>query len=108
MGDQQRNITSAKAKRRKADRDDIEPVVKILSKRAVRHSFLKIAIGGRDHTHVDFYVLVPADTTELAFLNDAEELDLDGRRRIADLIQEDRAAIGNFKQAGLVRHGPRE
>ena len=49
-----------------------------------------------------------ADPLELAFLQHAQELDLDVRRQVADLVEEDRAAVGQLEAPGPHRDGAGE
>jgi hypothetical protein len=51
------------------------------------------AVGRGDHPHVDLDGLVAADALELALLEEAEQLDLGRRREIADLVEEQGAAV---------------
>ena len=43
-----------------------------------------------------------ADGQDLALLQDAQQLDLHGRRHVADLVEEERAAVGDLEQPLLV------
>ena len=43
-----------------------------------------------------------ADAADLAFLQRAQQLGLDRRRHLADLVEEDRAVAGHLEEAGLV------
>ena len=43
-----------------------------------------------------------ADRLELALLEDAEQLDLESRGQVADLVQEDRPAVGELEAAHAV------
>jgi hypothetical protein len=54
----------------------------------------EVAVGGRDDAHVDLHGLVAADALELALLQHAQQLHLDGRGDLADLVEEERAAVG--------------
>src|SRR6185437_10359951 len=74
--EQERDILPALPEGRELDRDDLEPVVKVLAKRAS---------GDR---------LVRADPDDLARLERPEEFDLSAHRDIADLVEEERAAVG--------------
>jgi hypothetical protein len=49
-----------------------------------------------------------ADGDESALLEDAEELDLEGGAHLADLVEEERAAVGEVEEAGLVGRGAGE
>ncbi len=108
MMDQQRNISRPQAKRRKPDGNDIKPVIKIFAEGAVGHRFFQIPIRRGDDPHIDFHILVAADPAEFTLLNHPQQLHLNRRRRIADLVEEDGSAIGDFEQAGLVRNGAGE
>ena len=61
-------------------------------------------MGGRHQTHVHLETFLPADARDPAILEHAQELDLDGRRGIADLVEEQRAAPGPFEGARMPRH----
>ena len=56
------------------------------------HRLLQVPVGGRDHARVRAQRLVAADALELALLEHAQECDLDGRRQLAHLVEEDRAS----------------
>ena len=51
-------------------------------------------MGGRDDAHIDLDGLVAADRLERLLLKHAQNLGLDRARHIADLVEEQRAAIG--------------
>ena len=52
-----------------------------------------------DDAHVGDELLAPADALEGAVLQEAEELALDVRGHVADLVQEQRAAVGQLEFA---------
>ena len=54
------------------------------------------------------HVLGVADTPDLAELDRAHELDLEQRRDLGDLVQEQRAALGGGEEPDLVGDGARE
>ena len=58
-------------------------------------------VGRRDHAHVDFDQLAPADAEELAFGEHAQQPRLQRRRHVADLVQEQRAAMGLLEAADM-------
>ena len=53
-----------------------------------------------DDAHVGAQRLAPADALEGALLEEAQELALDVERQIADLVEEQRAALGELDLAG--------
>ena len=63
----------------------------------------EIAVGRGDDPHVDAEGLVAADALELALLQEAQQLHLDGRRDLADLVEEQRAAVGLLEAAVAAR-----
>ena len=54
---------------------------------------------GRDDAHVDLDRAVLTDGPHLALLQHAQELGLDRRRQLADLVEQDGAAVGLAEQA---------
>ena len=51
----------------------------------------------RNHADIDRLGARRPDPLELAFLQDAQELDLDIRRQVADFVEEDGAAVGQLE-----------
>jgi hypothetical protein len=68
----------------------------------------QIAIRRGEDTRVDGPRPVLADSPHLAFLQDAEQFDLHGRRYIADFVKEKRAAVRGLEETGAVLRGTRE
>ena len=62
-----------------------------------------------DHAHVDADQLAPADAEELALGQHAQQARLQRQRHVADLVEEQRAAVGLFETAdvALLRAGER-
>ena len=65
------------------------------------HRFFEVAVGRRDDPHVDADVARAADALERLLLEEAQQLGLQRRRHLADLVEEHRAAVGR------ARAGPR-
>ena len=91
----------ALAQRRNIQRHHVEPVVQIFAESALLERRAQVLVGGGDHAHVDAARDVAAQALELALLQDAQQLHLDGGGHVADFIQEDRARIGLLELAGL-------
>ena len=83
-------------------RHDVQPVVEILAEQALLALRVEVAVRGRDHAHVDRDRLRRADRPHLAFLQHAQQLHLQRQRHVADLVEEQRAAVGRLEQS-LVR-----
>lgn len=78
--DQRTQIAAAFAERRHADREHIEPVVQIFAEPAMLHHGRQRLVGGRDQSNIDIELRFPTDASNLALLQDAQELDLRCRR----------------------------
>src|SRR5262245_8042235 len=81
------DVRPALAKRRNLDRKDAEPVEQVLAKPALRRLGFEIAIGGRDHTHIDLACSIVTDALELALLKHPQELRLQLERDLSDFVQ---------------------
>src|SRR5207247_11252606 len=69
---------------------------------------LEVLVGGREDAHVDLERAVAADPLELALLQDAQDLGLRLRPHVADLVEEERPAVGDLELALARRDRPRE
>ena len=79
--------------------NDVQPVVEILAELPARDHLREVAVGRRDDAHVDADRLVAADALELALLQHAQQLDLGLERQLADLVEEQRAAVRQLEAA---------
>ena len=102
---ERRDVLDPFAQRRHDDGEDVEPVEQILAERLVLDGFFEIAVGGGDDPHVDLDRLRAAEALDDTFLKDAEQLDLDFRRQLANLVEEDRRHVGGLEAADLARDG---
>jgi hypothetical protein len=68
------------------------------------HRRLKIAIGRGDDADLGTQHARAAEPHELAFLEDAQQLRLNGRRHFPDFVEEQHAAAGLLDTTGLVGH----
>src|SRR5207248_1878167 len=83
---EQRNVLGALAQRWHLDRDNVEPEEEVLAETSLGDQLAKIAMRGRDDPHVDHDVAVAAHPPERAGLEDAEQLRLELRRHLPDLV----------------------
>ena len=63
----------------------------------------EILVGRGEHAHVDVDHVLAADADDLAGLQRAEHLGLRGEIHVADLVEEERAAVGLLEEAALPR-----
>src|SRR2546426_711377 len=106
--DQERQVLDPLAQPRQHDRDDVQPVVQVLAEAPRLHLGLEVLVGGREDAHVDLQGAVAADPLELALLQDAQDLGLRLRPHVADLVEEERPAVGDLELALARRDRPRE
>ncbi len=91
-----------------SNRDDVQPVEEILAELAVLHHLPQVEVRGRDDADVDLDRLHAAEAHEVALLDDAQQLGLGLERHVADLVEEDRAAVREVEQPLLRVDGARE
>ena len=97
--DQRGDVAAALAQRRHAHRQHVQAVVQVFAELAGLHQRLQIAAGGGDHARVKAHQLVAAQRLGLAVLQRAKQLGLQAWRHVADLVQKQRAAVGQLEFA---------
>src|SRR5262245_3816621 len=108
MAREQRDVTQPVAQRRQSYREDVEAVKKVGAEFAlVDQSFERLIGRGYD---ADFYAdaFGAAQALEDAGLQNAQEPPLYLQRDLADLVQKDRAAVGQLEAPRLGRLGAGE
>ena len=106
--DEQRDVLAPLVQRRHRDLDHVQPVVEILAEAPGRHLVLQAPVRRADDAHVDALIVGVADAAEGLLLDQAQHLHLERERQLADLVEEERAAVGRLEQAGLVVQRARE
>jgi len=99
---QQRHVLGPVPQRRQIDGDDVEPVEQVLAELALGDPVLQICVGCGDDPNVNTQRARFADREDLALLEKSQQLGLDVDWQVADFIEEQRAADGGPKHAGLV------
>ena len=90
------------AQRRHEERNHVEPIEQVLAKVAPPDLLFQVLIRRRDHPHVHLHGLARPDRLETLFLQSPQHLGLRVEAHVADLIKEERAAVGLLKLADLV------
>ena len=96
------------AQRRDVDADDVQPVEEVLAELARCHGLLERLVGGGDDAHIHLDGLVAADALERAGLQHAQDLGLRGGGHVADLVEEERAAVALLEFADALEGGAGE
>ncbi len=94
---QQRHILAPLAQRRQGDAHDIQAMQQVGAEFAALHLGVEILVRGGDDAHVGPDQFASADAVELALGQHAQQPRLQQQRHVADLVQEERAAIGLFE-----------
>ncbi len=92
---------AALAQRGQPDGHHRQPVVEVLAEAPGLDLRLEIPVGGGDQAHVHAGRLDAAHALELALLERAQQLHLHLHGDLADLVQEEGAAVGQLEAAGL-------
>ncbi|MCY1222594.1 hypothetical protein D9M72_346920 [compost metagenome] len=98
---QNRDVFLAPTQRRDGDREDVEAVIEVLAEPALAHFVDQVLVGGRDQPHIDPVRMARADRLDLALLHGTQELHLHFERQVADLVEEQGAAVGIDELAGV-------
>jgi hypothetical protein len=98
----------ARAQRRQFDADHVQAVKQVLAELTVAHPLFEILVRGRDHPHVDANRRLAADAIKLALGQHAQQPRLQRSRHVADLIEEQRAAVGLLEAAAAQTVGAGE
>ncbi|KAK0330811.1 hypothetical protein LTR94_031359, partial [Friedmanniomyces endolithicus] len=99
MPRQKRRIARPLGQRRDAHDDLGQSVIQILAEPAVRHHRVDILMRRAYDPRVDRDRLSPADPLDHPLLQETQQLDLQRQRYVADLVQEQGAAVGLFDLA---------
>ena len=98
---EQRNVAAPFAQRRQRDRKHVQAVVEIAPEAPAPHLLGQIAVGRRDDADVDVDRARTAEAFDLPFLEHAQQPRLQLERQLADLVEEDRAAVRQLEPADL-------
>ena len=96
------------AQGRNLDRHDPEPVVQVFPEAALADFPLEHLVGRADEPDVDPAHPVLSDPPNLFVLKNAEELGLEGRAEVSDLVEKEGPPGSLLDQAGLVANGSGE
>src|SRR5688572_30226359 len=96
------------AQRRQLDRNNCQTVVEIFAKRTLFHRVLQFDVSRGHDSHIDSPRSCITEWCELSLLNNSQQPHLGLRRNVTNLIEENRTAVGNFKQTLFSRYGSGE
>src|SRR5438552_17318569 len=105
---ERRHVGHAVPERWHANGEHGEAVVEVEAEAPRRHLGLERAVGGREDARAHAARAVGAHRLHLLVLEDAEQLRLHGRRRLADLVEEDGARARLVEEPAAVALGAGE
>ena len=100
--------TDALAQRRQPDGERVDSVVEVFAEAAFANEEIERPVGGRNQPEVHVDGAVAAQSFEAAFFEHPQQLGLRDQRQIANLVQQERAAVGQLESAGLAVVGAGE
>ena len=107
MPGERRDVVRPLAQRRQAQAHDVEAMQQVLAEQPLPHALLEVLVRRRDDAHVRLQRRVAADAVVLAVGEHAQQAHLQVGRHVADLVQEQRAALGLLEAAAAQRSARR-
>ena len=97
------------AQRRQLNVEDVQAIEKIIAQMALGDRIFRNLVGRGQHAHVDRGFALAAQAAQLAVFQHAQQFGLRADRHLADFVEQQRAALGQFEAAGaaLQRAGER-
>ena len=99
-----RDVLASLPQRRYVERHHAQTIEEILPELPARDQRPEIAVGGGDDPHVHPEAPGASHTLDLVLLEDPEELRLDARADLADLVEEAGAGVRRLEEPALVDH----
>ncbi len=98
---QRQHVLAAVAQRLELERHHVQAVEQILAEAARAHRLGEVHVGGGDEAHVDLDRARAAHALELALLDHPQQLRLQRRQQVLDLVEVERARGRHLDLAGL-------
>ena len=108
VGDEERDVGRPLPERRHFDREHAQPIEEIGPKRTARHGRFQVPVRGGNDADVHLDGACRAEALEFPFLENPKQGQLRVGRKIADLVEEDRAAVGDLEAAEAPAQRPGE
>ena len=102
MSRQQRDVVGSGTKRWQREGEHVQPVEQILAEPARADPFGQVLVRGGNDANVDLARDILADMLVLPLLQHPQQFGLQFEGKIADLVEKDRAAVGDLEAAGPV------
>jgi hypothetical protein len=103
-----RDVLRPFPQRRQADREGVDPVVEVLPEASFSYQQVEWPVGGGDEAEIDLDRLVAAEPFDAVLLERAQQLGLGEQGEVADLVEKQRAAVGQLQPSELALLGAGE
>src|SRR3954453_15573002 len=90
MTNQYWNVLRPLAQRRNLNREYLQPVIQVVTKRSLFHHSRQIAMSCGDEPHIHLMSAVAAESLKFLLLQDAQQLRLKLERDVANLVEKER------------------
>src|SRR2546430_15545023 len=87
------------------ERQHVQPVEEVLAKESLSGRAREIDVRGGDHAHVHRDSARATDAPNAPLLERAKQLSLQREREVPDLVEKERAAIGDLEESRLGARG---
>ena len=104
MLDEQGDVVAPLAQGGHAQGHHVEAVVQVLAELALGDELVDVPVRRGDQPHVERDQRLAPEPAHLPLLEDAEQVDLGLGGHLADLVEEQRAALRHLEPAGLLAH----
>ena len=98
---EQIDVIATLAQRGQAKGENHESMVEIAPERPIRNGQLEVHARCGENAHIDVDHTLATDAAEFTILDGRQQLCLQWKRQLADLVEEERAAIGLFEKAAV-------
>ena len=105
---QERNVLAPLPQRRHTERDGVDAEVEVLAQAPVPERRVHVDVGRADEPEVHAHVAVAAQRPVAALLQNAQQLGLQVRGHLADLVKQQRSPLRELEEAFLVCMRARE
>ena len=81
-------------------------MIQVGAKAPLHHLLTQVAVGGRQHPHINPQAAIVADALNIAILQHPQQLGLERQRKLANFIEEQRPVVRHFKFTAAVADRP--
>src|SRR5262245_33039761 len=108
MSSERRNVRAALAQGRQANFKRVDAEIQVFAEVIIFDERPQVTIGGAEDTHIRSERFTLADSANLAGFQEPQQFDLDVLVELADFIEEERAAVGDFEESFMIAIGTGE